>query len=690
VWLLLAVIAIGGCAGGEGPLDEARLVPSVRLADVRAREGKWREPVMATIGTTSRYALGRSDVVPVEVRPVGSKLQADATGGLDLSVRCPPGVTAPHNLRVELLVAGRKGGRASVERVTRRLGAVCRKGHAGWQPVRVGDLPSKELFLVAVASLLRQPPPVVVSPVADVPDGAELRVFLGLRAAGDALAGSFEVHVTAVVPEGGRRVLARRLVHAHDVVPPGGWVEWRIPLDGARRAMGPRMRFVFAARSSTEAEGLLHVLWGDPTIWAPPRSGPSGRGRNLILVSLDTLRADHLGAAGYPLDVTPNLDRLASEGIMFTDVVSSANWTKPAHATMLTGTFPCVNGVDWGRAATAGPLPAGIVPIAERLRTAGWVTAAFTEDAYVSPDVFQRGFDVFVADIGDSGAFSNIEHTVAAATQWIAENTERRFFVLIHTYQVHEPYEPPPEYATVADTGVPALPGLLPPADDAMADAAAYLGEVAYTDAVMGRLLRRIDALGLRDDTVLVVTSDHGEAFGEHGLRYHGQGLQREQMRVPLIVRAPGVGAPGRRVDDLVSLADLAPTVLELLGFEPSPWMQGVSLVGAMRADGRSPVLNGRTLPLRGMGKLGGIRGATWKVRFGKRSRIWDLSSDPGESHHRIVPESTVAALKRTEDIQCKRGRKLLAQAAEHRRLTRQSQASIEERMKLRALGYIE
>jgi arylsulfatase A-like enzyme len=682
--LAAIVVMAAGCAAEleEGPLPVDGLVPRVRLADVAARDEGWREPAAATIGDTTRYVLGASDVVPLEVRTPEAGPRSDGAGRLVVEIRCPSEPPGPHHVVVELVRLA-----LIPQRVERRLGPACADEGAEWRPVPFDGLAPDAIF-AAVASLMA-PPPSLVSPVVDVPAGAELRVAVGVRAEGTPPAGSYDVEVAAVTPDAGRRTLGRRTVRARDVAPPGRWIEWRVPLDDARRSLGPTMSFAFDATSRTGPDGLLHVLWGDATVWGPRRGERAGHERSVVLVSLDTLRADRLGAAGYPLDVTPNLDRLAREGTMFTDVVSSANWTMPAHATMLTGTHPCVHGADWGGEA-GGPLPAGIVPIAERLREAGWATAAFTEDAYVSAAVFHRGFDVFVADV-ESHVSGAVEKTVAAATAWIEANAKRPFFVLVHTYQVHHPYVPPPEYAGLAAmTDVPSLPGLPPPSRDLMDDAAAYVAEVAYTDAVVGRLLGRIDALGLGDDTIVVVTSDHGEAFGEHGRRAHGTGLHEEQMRVPLIVRAPGLVAAGRRVGDMVGLVDLTPTLLDLLGFERQPWMQGVSLARAMRPEGAEQVLLGRVLPIRGFGSLAGIRGATWKLKLGKRPRYWDLKADPGEMHPRSVSERTMAVLPNVIDSTCRRGRALVEQAGAGRRTGRTPQRSAEERLKLRALGYVE
>lgn len=682
-----AALATGAVAApAPAPPPPDALVARARLADLAARAERWREPAAVTIGDTTRYVLGPSDVLAAEVRAVGDRTRSDAAGRLEVEIRCPSEVAGPHHVVVDLVKFA-----VPPEQFTRRLGPAC-EGKAGvWQRFAFDDLPPKAIFQVT-ATVTRAPPATVESPVVTVPARAELRLALGLRAEGTPPTQPIDVHVTAVAPDGARRPLGTRALSAADAEPPGGWVDWRLPLDAARAALGPEMRFVFEGASRTERNGLLHVLWGDPAVWGPPPADRPAHVRNLVLVSIDTLRADRLGVAGYPLDVTPNLDRFARQGTMFTDAVTSATWTKPAHATMLTGTLPCVNDVDWGGPAINGPLPAGIVPLAERLRMAGWATAAFTEDAYVTPDVFQRGFDLFVANY-ESHVSGAVEETVAAATAWIRDNVQRPFFVFVHTYQVHHPYTPPEAYSAIAHTRpMPALPGLPPPAKDAMADAAAYLAEIAFTDSVVGRLFDTIDTLGLRDDTVVVVTADHGEAFGEHGRRFHGTGLQREQLRVPLLVRAPGLVAPGRRVDDLVGLVDLTPTLLELLGQARAPWMQGISLAGVMRPGSEERVLLGRAFPIRGFGKLHGVRGATWKLDLSSKPHYFDLRKDPGELHPFRVSKQTIAVLTGAVDSGCRRARERVAAAAAAAavRARQAGTPSAAEQMKLRALGYLE
>jgi arylsulfatase A-like enzyme len=416
-------------------------------------------------------------------------------------------------------------------------------------------------------------------------------------------------------------------------------------MDEVRHRLGSRVRLRFAAR--TRGRSALVPVWGDPTLFAR-RPARDGRRPNVLLVSLDTLRADHLGFAGFPGGVSPHLDRLAGEGTVFTDAVTLVNWTLPSHATMLTGVDPCGHGF---RGALSGPgprrLPPAVVPLAESLRRKGWMTAAFTENGYVLPVVFRRGFDRFDAAKHPQGGI--IEDTTGRALAWLREHAASEFFLFVHTYQVHAPYTPPEPYRSAFADADATLPKA--------ADAAGYTGEVAFTDAVIGRFLATLDALGLRDWTIVIVTSDHGESFGERGVTGHGMSLHEEETRVPLVWRAPGMVRAGARVDDLVSLGDLVPTVSEMLGLPASPLVTGRSVYGTMRVDGRTADRPPeRALILEGMAARA-VRAKAWKSIFrGAAFTVFDLDADPAErAPRRLVHHPPSEAAFAEHDALCER-----------------------------------
>jgi arylsulfatase A-like enzyme len=450
------------------------------------------------------------------------------------------------------------------------------------------------------------------------------------------------------------------------------------------------------------ADSVTLVAFGNPILWG--RSTPPA-GRNVVLISIDTLRADRLGAYGYPLVVSPVLDAVAREGTLFENALAQASWTTPSHATMLTGTYSCVHGLgineydqrpEAEKAADpllGRPLPVGVRPLAEILRDAGYGTAAFTEDAFVDPGSFQRGFDEFSADRRFGWAAGIVEETVRSAVDWMRVHAEQRFFLFVHTYQVHSPYTPPPAYDHIASLRpLPLAPDHLPPAPKGEADAARYVAEVAYTDASVAALFQALAELDLAEQTIVVVTSDHGEAFGEQGAWGHAWEIKDEQLHVPLIWRAPGLIAAGRRVSTMVGVVDIAPTVLALLGMEVPSWMQGESLASmlAPEAPAPAPAPPRRVLPAEGYA-IQGVRGDTWMVtRRGAGVgfvTVFETGVETPVAHPaRLLLEEPFALVAR----ECERARAVLGPSL----LTLPEAADpgfdAERERKLRALGYLE
>jgi len=335
--------------------------------------------------------------------------------------------------------------------------------------------------------------------------------------------------------------------------------------------------------------------------------------RNVILVSLDTLRADHLGTYGYARDTSPNLDRLAKGGLVFEQAMSASHWTLPSHAALLTGKDPVALGVlDTGDA-----LSSRFVTLAEEFDNAGWHTAAFVGNSPASFIGAQRGFDqgfdlyehLPVPHRGLDAHlllglsklwYKQVDHAIGAAThqidlvgRWLESRPDAPFFLFLHLFDVHSdahrlPYEAPGEFEErfISDpelTFTGCHPSGLCASELLMAYATGeleerpdpaeiqrmvdlYDGGIAYTDAEIGRLLELLDRHGLREDTILAVTSDHGEAFWEHGVPLH-RDLHRENLHVPLILGGPGV--PAERSGVVVQNLDLAPTLLELAGLGP-------------------------------------------------------------------------------------------------------------------------
>jgi len=298
--------------------------------------------------------------------------------------------------------------------------------------------------------------------------------------------------------------------------------------------------------------------------------------KNLLLIVVDTLRADHLGSYGHTRRVSPEIDDLAARGARFERAYATAPWTQPSVASVLTGLYPSSHGAD----RLLRVLPRSANTLAERLRQARYATAAVVSHYLLGPRFgFDQGFETFVHGTAlGPGRFST-PGVSARGDELLAGLAldERPFFLFLHYFDPHYSYERHPDAGFASANGAGRLDGkrsveelrsLDPPPD--IAEAAfvrdLYDEEIRFTDAGIGRVLASLSRLGLADSTVVVLVSDHGEEFWERGWLGHTRTLYDELVRVPLIIRSPGL-AP-RTVGDPVSLVALAPTLLELLGVE--------------------------------------------------------------------------------------------------------------------------
>jgi arylsulfatase A-like enzyme len=414
---------------------------------------------------------------------------------------------------------------------------------------------------------------------------------------------------------------------------------------------GREVSFHFEVRSPPGAEEVVSLpVWGDPTIYV--EAVEEAPGANLILVSLDTLRADHLPTYGYPRDTAPFLDsRLARQGVVFERATTSASTTAPSHITLFTSLQPSVHRLVEN--SEIRRLPTRIATLTEALRAAGFATGAVTENAAIAFGTgIERGFASYTEVRSVSETLGDVVTTLSRSRRWLERNGDRRFFLFIHTYQVHNPYEPPASHAALFPEAVPGreTPGRLP----AEWHPDLYDREIRFTDDALADFITGLEARGLLEDTLVVVTSDHGEGFLEHGYLAHGAGLHQEILHVPLLFAGPGV-APGTRVDAPVGLVDLMPTLLELLGVPPVDRVMGRSFADLVR--GGAPGAGWPERPLFseawrterfGVGLQGRIRSArvatpSYAVRKGDRKLIryrhgagfrysyYDLAEDPRE-----------------------------------------------------------
>jgi arylsulfatase A-like enzyme len=502
---------------------------------------------------------------------------------------------------------------------------------------RGGPTIAEQLDLRVHALPVPQPSGGSSSPVA-IPEHAFLTLGVGiLTEAVEAGAGPAEFVVEAKTGDESRELL-RTTVQPEETS--GGWIEHRIDLDDLA---GKQVAFHFSTTAQVDRMGFSVPIWGSPEILV--RRGRDER-RNLILISLDTVRADNVLTEAYGVSLTPSLDALAAEGTVFDQVVASYNSTTASHMTMLTGVYPALHGVTYHVSSLAKSIPT----LAEILSRGGYQTAAVTEDAMITAaSGFARGFDSYRENRSVLDAAGDVDATFGDGGRWLEHHADERFFLFLHTYEAHAPYKP--KGNVLADLAE------VPPADRQgprgryAENRREYSAEIRYTDRVFGKLVEDLERLDLLDHTVIVVTADHGEEFGEHGKLGHSKTLYDEVLRVPLLVWAPGIVAPGRHVSEQGSLVDLAPTLLDLVGVSVPPGMHGVSLrslVSERQTPNESP-------PLDEVRFAEGLDDETprrriitarthdykWIQFAGEDSprEIYDLRNDPAETKPRDDPE---------------------------------------------------
>jgi choline-sulfatase len=383
-----------------------------------------------------------------------------------------------------------------------------------------------------------------------------------------------------------------------------------------------------AARGPVLPIAVIAVLVGLASYWWHVLRDPN-QPRNVVIVTLDTTRADRLSAYGY-MDVSlPHLDRLAAEGIVFDQATSVAPLTLPAHASLFTGLLPPSHGV---RENASPPLGDEYMTLAEVLQASGVRTGAFVGAAVLDADRgLAQGFEHY-SGVAATGAPERrqrrADEVIGEAVRWLEEVRGERFFLWAHLYDPHRPYDPPAPFQSMHDP---------------------YLGEIAFADSQIGRLLEALERERLLDHTIVIVAGDHGESLGDHGERDHGIFLYDSVLRVPFLVRVPNLTP--RRVGEVVRLTDVMPTVLELLGI-PAPESDGVSLAGLMRGTEQDLDLEAYAESLYprhfGWSPLYAVRQGRYKFIEAPRPELYDLQRDPFETRNLYGEHPwAVAALRR-------------------------------------------
>jgi choline-sulfatase len=353
---------------------------------------------------------------------------------------------------------------------------------------------------------------------------------------------------------------------------------------------------------------------------APPPNG-------LVIVTLDTTRADRLPAYGADGLSTEVLDRLVREGVVFNQAMSVAPLTLPAHASLFTGLYPPRHGV---RDNAAAPLDARHATLAEILQLAGFRTAAFVGSAVLAANRgLARGFETY-KDGAAAGEPTPLRrpgnHVADEAVAWLDAADASPFFLWVHLYDVHAPQTIPENYHRASGGDL-------------------YAGALAFADAQIGRIVEALERRHVLDSTAILVVADHGESLGEHGEFEHGIFLYEGPIRVPFIVRAPGLRP--RRVREVVSLVDVMPTALDLLGKRTVP-ADGVTLVPALRGRSEPPerAVYAESMYAQrfGWSPLRMLRTGRFKFIEAPRPELYALDRDPFEEHNLAVDHPTLAA----------------------------------------------
>ncbi len=450
------------------------------------------------------------------------------------------------------------------------------------------------------------------------------------------------------------------------------------------------LKILLTVRGTVTLEGLFLLLaaifsftpvdFDSLTDLTPERHQPPDLHEhpNIILIVVDTLRADHLGAYGETMGLTPALDRLAAQGVVYEQAFASATWTRAAMASLMTSTPPSVH-----RTATPmASLPEEQVTIAELLSDRDYITGGLPNDLNVTRSFnFQQGFDYFqylapryLAGATESASrlsfyrflhlqlqrsqpahvrprvedhYQPAEQVLQQAQRFVRANASQRFFLWIHLMEPHEPYFPHP----LGGESISRAASPWPPRGEAPRIRQLYAGEVGWLDQQVGGFLRWLEESGLADETVVILTADHGEELGDHGGWWHGSTLYEEQLHIPLIIRLPDARGAGARISQQVSQLDIAPTIAWLSGGQADPSWQGRSLMGIDQLGPR------RDRPLIAEehaegSELRAIREGGWKyirarpgnTRGLATEELYHVAVDPHERHNLIGREGATQA----------------------------------------------
>jgi arylsulfatase A-like enzyme len=421
--------------------------------------------------------------------------------------------------------------------------------------------------------------------------------------------------------------------------------------------------------------------------------GDTGPPRSVILISIDTLRADHLGCYGHPLPTSPNLDAFAAEGTLFEDAVAPSPWTLPSQLSLLTGLYPTRHGVRTTDRTLADSIPT----LASLLARQGFETAAVVNSVIMRPQFgTSKGFARYAMVDSDQSRRGAAFRITNEAMRWLDDHRGGRILLFLHYYDVHSDYSSLRRYENIFAPLKSRFDGstaqllqvkrgeLRLGQSEAAHLARLYDAGIRQLDDDLARLFSHLSDNGWFDDTVVVVTSDHGEEFLEHGSVLHGRTHYQEMLRIPLMMRGPTIPV-GVRIRAPVSLVDVLPTLLGLLGLPPDPALDGVDLRALWKSPEHPPAerwLFAAGGPGRTADGIRSVRNERYKLVLHKGSRrreLYDLAEDPQEGENLLGSRPRIAGRLSAE---------LARFVASEREAPEAQEISRELRERLEELGY--
>ena len=413
---------------------------------------------------------------------------------------------------------------------------------------------------------------------------------------------------------------------------------------------------------------ILVILVAGAGVWlVSQRRSCAPAIRHVVLISLDTCRADHLSCYGHALPTTPHIDALAEQGTVFSRAMTPIPLTLPAHASMLTGMIPPHHGKHENRDLYFDPAH---VTLAALLKARGYHTGAFVGAQILNARFgLDRGFDMYHDRFGDSGKSERrAEEVNRAALAWLTPQKDNPVFLFLHYYDPHDTYDPPEPFATTFKEDP-------------------YAGEIAYADHCIGQVVAALKRLGMYESSLIIVTGDHGEMLGEHGETTHMFFVYQSAMKVPLICKLPG-SRSAQTVDDLVSIIDIVPTVCDLLDIAAPDGIQGQTL--APYFSPKPPQSEDRYLYCESLyptkyqaNSLLGMIGTRWKYIQTTRPELYDLQTDPGEETNLVETQPHRARLLKD------RLARILEQTVRPGNVPEDSPLDAESLRHLQSLGYV-